>query len=801
MSTAKKIAIAGFGVLVVVLITVLIFITCLSRKGLPDYEKDIVIKGLYSDVTVYRDRYAVPHIYAENEHDLYLATGYVMAQDRLWQMDLLRRVTVGRLSEIFGKNLVETDLLFRALKITEKSTMVLEKTEPEIKKSLEAFTAGVNQYISDAGSNLPVEFSILGYRPEKWEVIHSVNLVGYMAWDLAGGWETKIVMHLLKKKLGDKMAREITPDISEYTEVYPEFAQSDILEEVIRNVVTAGRVIDNLGLQVFNGSNNWAVSGKKSVTGKPILANDMHLGLNVPGIWYQVHQNIPGKLNVTGVALPGAPQVVCGHNDSIAWGMTNVGVDNLDFFVEKVNPDRSDEYLYRGKWEKMKVRKEIISIKKGGQVEKELRFTVHGPIVSEIKKIDDMMISMKWQGNEESNELRAIHLLNRAKDWNDFKNAVKSFISVSQNINYADVNGNIGLYCSAGIPIRKKGNGMELVPGWNGEYDWSGIVPFEKLPSSYNPEKGYVSSANNKTVSRNYPYFISIWGFATSYRIDRINEALESKKTFSVDDFKVMHSDFKSKLPEKFTKDIVKIVKEDQTINETGKKALALLDSWNSEMKPDSPAAAVFEVFYLKFMDNTFRDDMGETLYDEYRKSRSSVQHAIDKLWNTESEWFDLRTTADRRESFSDIVRLSFRQAVDELKKEFGNNPDSWEWGDIHTLTLKHPLGSVKILDLVFGLNKGPFPMGGSFHTVPQLAYKYTKAFGIVHGPSQRHVYDLSDWDKSFTVIPTGNSGIPGSSHYCDQTELYVEGKYHPDYFSRGAVEKNAKYVMKYRSR
>lgn len=791
----KKILIGGVIVLLLALAGLLIFINIFAKKGLPDYNQTISIPGLEKKVTIYRDKYAVPHIYAENEHDLYLATGYVMAQDRMWQMDLIRRVTTGRLSEIFGEKMLKADMLFRTLDIPQKSKLVLDKASDEMMGYLNAYADGVNYYIEEHKGNFPLEFNVLRYTPDKWEPIHTINLIGYMAWDLAGGWNTEIVIYNLEKKLGTALIEEITPKFDKHGPIFPDYVKAALVDKLYENFVLSKDKISHLGVQVLNASNSWAVSGVKSTTGKPILANDMHLGLNSPGIWFQMHQSIKGKLNVTGVALPGAPFVVCGHNDNIAWGMTNVMVDNLDFYIEKINPDNPDEYLYKGEWKKIRTKKEIIKIKDGDPKEFEVRTTGHGPIVSELKKdITDMAISARWQGFEYSNEILGLYQLNTAENFEDFKVAASKFIAVSQNIVYADTKGNIGLVCAAGIPIRPTNDGTKVQPGWTGEHEWQGIVPFEERPVSYNPAKGFVSSANYNTAE-NFPYYINKWGFTGPYRLDRINEILKSKEKFSVKDIKEMQLDMKSKFSELLIKEIIAETEKKNDLTGLEKNALAILKAWDLSMDAGSSAAAIFENFQLCFIENTFKDQMGEDLYKGYIKNKHAVGFAVEQLWNTESQWFDNINT-DKKETFTDIVQESFSDSIAKLEKEFGSSIDTWEWGKLHTFTLHHPLGSVKILDRIFKLNKGPYELGGSIHTIPQYAYTFLNPFKVNHGPSQRHVYDTSQWDNSFSVIPTGNSGIPASKHYCDQTKLYVNGEFHADYVSKSKVQENAEYTM-----
>ncbi|MBW2141306.1 MAG: penicillin acylase family protein [Deltaproteobacteria bacterium] len=797
MSILKKVGIGIVIVIVIALIAGTIYIRSLATRGLPNYNRNVVIDGIKDEVTIYRDDYAVPHIFAKNEHDLYMAAGYCMAQDRLWQMDLIRRVTAGRLAEIFGEDLVETDLLMRSLRIPEKSRMVMSRTDENITKAVEAFSRGVNVYIEKHSKKLPPEFSLLKYKPEKWEPVHSYNLIGYMAWDLTTAWINEILLYKLVQKFGSEMCQDLIPDVpGQKSVVYPGFQGKMSELELDADLVKHARVLEDLGLTIFSGSNNWAVSGEKSLTGKPIFANDMHLGLFAPGIWYQMHLAVDGKFNVTGVALPGQPNVVCGHNDRIAWGMTNVMLDGMDFYLEKINPDNPNEYQFEGKWRPIEVRKEKIKVKGGQEVEKEIRFTHRGPIISGFKKVQDKAISMRWIGNEYSNEMRTIYLLNRAKNWSDFKEAVNTFISISQNIIYADVDGNIGLYCSAGVPIRKSGDGISVVPGWTGEFDWTSLVPFDDLPHSFNPGSGFVSSANNKTAPNDYPHYISQW-FDLPFRIDRIREMLTEKDKLSQEDFKRMHSDHKSKLVAGMKHDLVSAVQGSKDLSALETQSLNIITSWDGILARQSSAASIFEAFYGAFIKNVFADEMDEELYDDFLSRSMLPRYAVDNIWRKKgSAWCDDVTTDGVKETFTDMVLISFKDAVSSLNEKYGSDPKKWEWRKIHQLTLNHPMGSVKIVDMLFNLNRGPFEVGGSTHTVCPYSYRFPNPEKVSAGASQRHIYSLANWDDSLSVIPTGTSGIPASRHYCDQTELYVENKYHQDYFSRSLVEENAKYKM-----
>lgn len=782
----------AFGAFLVLLIlAVFLYVGYLKKASVPDYNKQVILKGITGEVTVYRDQYGIPHLYATNDDDLYRAVGFVMAQDRLWQMDILRRLTSGRLSELLGEKMLNTDLLMRSLRITEKSEKLLAGLDPAVRKALEAFSEGVNHYMQKYP--LPPEFKILGYHPEPWEPVNSINLIGYMSWDLTTPWENEVVLQKVMQEVDEDWHAELKPDLVK--QPTPIISDYQVPDHISLNLLTdAKNVLKELGIEIFHGSNNWAVSGQKSTSGKPMLANDMHLGYNIPGIWYQMHLVSENSLNVTGVAVPGQPFIISGHNDSIAWGMTNVMLDDMDFYIETVNED-STRYLLDGEWKDLEVRKETIRIKGGKQVEKLLRFTHRGPVISQFRDLKEPFISMRWMGNEWSDEINSVYKLNRASNWEDFRDAVRTFISVSQNIVYADVRGNIGIQVAAGIPVRE-GKIHTFFPGNTSKHDWKGIVPFEELPYEYNPERGYVSSANNKTIGEDYPYPVSYW-FYLPDRIDRIQEMLEAKTTLSVEDFIAIQNDFRSKLPERILPHVLPLLEESGNLDEKGKLVVNRLKNWDYIMAPGSMEASVFENLYRKIIENLVRDDLSGEVFGQFMDSRLINENfLLNILHNTSSSWVDIRHTPEK-ETFREIVTLSFYETLEELTVKISPDPEQWRWDNLLSFTLEHPLGSVHLLNKVLNLNRGPFHVGGSYHTVSPYTYSFTDLYRVTNGASQRHVYDLSNWSLSKTVIPTGNSGVPSSPHYCDQTEMYLNGLYHDDLFTLQEVTAGAKYTMK----
>jgi penicillin G amidase len=791
----KAIRIILFSLLSLVIVAVIagaILISGIKRGALPQYKGELKLAGLSAPVTVYRDERGMPHIYAENEPDLYFAVGYIMSQERLWQMDLIRRATSGRLSEIFGADYVQTDLFLRSLGIPEKSGMVINNADPAVLESISSFTDGVNAYIDNAGKKLPPEFRILGYKPDQWKREDVANIIGYLGWDLAGGnLSTDIFNYRLIKKMGIEKAGELIPDWkADSTSVFPDFRLPDEkLKEALAFISSMDK-LKSLGVASFSGSNNWAVSGKKTETGKPVLSNDMHLALSAPGIWFQMHQVIPGKLNVTGVAVPGEPLIVAGHNEKIAWGMTNLMVDDVDLFSEKINPENNDQYYYDGEWKNMKMRNEIIRIKGGKSDTATIKFTHRGAVISDFRDIKDAVLSMRWSGYDNSDELKAVFLINRAANWEDFRSALKGFNSISQNFAYADVDGNIGLNTGGGVPVRK-GYGSIIRTGETSEYDWKGYVPFDQLPSSYNPEKGYVSSANNKTVSSDYPYYIS-FRFYVPYRISRIRSMLEEKEILGIDDFKRMITDQHSDYARLLTPFVVKLKERLNSMDPSESAAFSSLEEWDFNMDKDKAAPAIFEFLSKSMAKNLLGDELEELFV---QLPGSIKDYYIYRILETGADrWVDdINTSA--AETLDDIILKSFKDCVKTLSETYGADVNKWTWGSIHRISLDHPLATVKIIDRIFKLSSGKVGVGGSNHTV--CPYTYKEGFIVTDGASERHIFNTANWDESYTVIPTGASGVPSSEFYLSQTITYLNGGFYKDAFSDGAVKAAAKYTLK----
>jgi penicillin G amidase len=763
-----------------------------SKKGLVNYTGEIYIDKLKENVTVFRDQRGMPHIYASNKHDLYFATGFVTAQERLWQMDLIRRSGAGRLSEIFGKKFIETDKFFRCLGICEKSRKVIENEDPEIRRFLQDYIDGVNFYILKAGKNLPPEFMILNYKPDLWSMEDIASIIGLIGWNLADhSLDIELFYNKALANLGYEVTAGLFPDNSGTENVvHPDFVTDRGIIDDASSFAVTGKKMKSLGLIGLSASNNWVVSGKKSATGKPLFSNDMHLTITSPGIWMQMHQVVPGELNVTGVLFAGEPFIVAGHNEKIAWGMTNMFVDAIDLYREKINPDNPNQYFFNGNWKDMSIRKERISIRGGAVDTFIIKFTHRGPIISGFKNTGEDAISMKWSGFDESNEIKAVSLLNNASDWKDFKSALGNFRTINQNFAYADTNGNIGMFSGGGIPLRKN-TGLLIRDGTTDEYDWKGYLPSNMQPITYNPGKGYVSSANNKVVENNYPYYISSV-YIAPYRINRISELLDQKDILNIDDFKRIINDQYSGCAKHFVPYILDLKKHSSELTQQEAEVLTLFSNWDYDMNKELICPSIFEYFRISLLKNILGDELGD-LYGEL--PAIIADNYLYYLADKGNDGFVDNKMTEKVESFDDVVLKSFKDCIKEMEHNYGKNINRWTWGDIHTLTVIHPLGTSKILNFFYRFNSEKYPVGGGDNTINMFRSLH-QGFKVDAGPSVKNIFNPADWDDSYTILPTGESGIPKSEFYLSQTKTFLEGSLYKDAFSDDAVRRAAKYEL-----
>jgi penicillin G amidase len=768
-------------------------------QSLPGAGETLQFSTLQSPVTIYRDEYGVPQIYADNLHDLFFAQGYVQAQDRLFQMDFQRRVGTGTLSEVLGEATLETDRFLRTLGTGRAAAKDLEVMSQDTLSDLQAYADGVNAFISANQDNLPLEFRILGYKPQPWVPLHSVVWGKMMAWNLGDNWETE----LMRARLLDTMGEEKTADLLQrYPESGPFIIPSEVKSYASLKAIDFDKVMAVKRLLKATdpdlGSNNWVVAGSHTTTGKPLVANDPHLGMQIPSIWYLVGLH-GGGLDVVGASLAGAPGVVIGHNDRIAWGVTNVGPDVQDLFLEKVNPDNPNQAEFEGKWEDMQVVEERIAVK--GQAEpvvETVRITRHGPIMNAVtSKIGEeaQPMAFRWTALDGGKMFESILNIDQAQNWEEFRTALRDFVVPSQNFVYADVDGNIGYQMPGQIPIRAKGDGTVPVPGWTGEYEWTGTIPFDELPYVYNPEVGYVATANNQVVPDSYPYLIST-DWAAPYRAERIIELIESKDKLSPDDFAAIQGDIRPVPTDSFVPvlggiDLSAASKEVQT-------AQQMMIAWDRKMDADAPEPLIYEAYVRKLAQETFGDELiaagGDELAQDFLSSYRNkyTLTLIDLLDDSTNTWWDdVRTTEVETEN--DIVTRAFAAAIAELQASYGQAPDRWQWGKPHFANFDHLVfGEVSPLDSIFNRS---IPARGTNFTVNAASPAYD-TLAMDAGASYRHIVDLSNLANSRFIHTTGQSGLAFNPHYDDLIPIWQNVEYLPMRFDRAEIEKSAKDVL-----
>jgi len=763
----------------------------LLRSPRPVRKGTFECAGLSSPVEVIRDRWDVPHIYASSLDDVFFAQGFIHAQERLWQMDFNRHLCAGRLSEILGADAVPLDRWMRTLSIRRFSETQASEVENAATPIMEAYAAGVNAFI-DRGK-LPVEITFLGYKPEPWSPVDSMTWVKMMAWQLCVNWETEILRAQLIAKLGPETAAELEPP---YAAVQP-------------FIIPPGTDYSNIGLDALEkadqakpftgptsqegvGSNNWVLSGKRTKTGLPLLANDMHLGMTIPAIWYENHLVAPG-MNVTGVSLPGVPMVIAGHNQHVAWGFTNGFSDVQDLYIERLRRDGNRvEYEFKGEWLEARVVKEEIKIKREAPVFEEVISTHHGPIINSLSPdfAGEDPLAMRWTALEIDESVLSVLQMNTSTSCAEFREALREWTVPSQNVVYADVHGNIGYTLPGKLPIRAKGRGQVPTPGWTGDHEWLGYVPFEELPHMSNPEQGYIATANNKIADDDYPYWIGA-DYVSGNRAQCIVEVIESIDKMGISDIRGMHLDQVSPYARRLRDVIKNLSSDDPELN----LVLDQFRGWDGILSIDSAEAGLYQVFIRRIIVRMLKPVLGDLteryagkgptpiLQEGSMFGERSKEWLIANLEAESSKWFDMGDGLSRE----DHLLAALRESVDEIKRLCGQGIRDWSWGKIHTLTFNHTLGSVQPLDRFF--NRGPYPIGGDGDTIAAShATLHDLTSNAIVGPPFRFIADLSDWNRTLGMLVPGQSGHPASPTYANNIEGWFKGEYHPMVFDREAV-------------
>ena len=781
MSRKVKIVVGLLIVLVLGAAAIVLFLSYQIRKSFPITSGTIVISGLDQEVSVSRDEFGVPHIEATNEHDLMFATGFVHAQDRLWQMDLSRRAGEGRLSEIFGGATVPFDRLFRIVGIRRICEEIDKSLSPSSRNRLQWYADGVNAFIATHKGKYPVEFDLLRYDPEPWEPVHSIIVGKMMAWQLNLSWWTDLTYGALLERVGLAKTLEIYPSFP--VDVAPiVLSGSAKVSGMLEFLKTAQLFVEFQGAEgMLGGSNAWVIAPSLSASGKVILANDTHLQLQVSSTWYELHLRAPGY-DVSGMSLAGVPGVVAGHNQHIAWGLTNVMADDADFYIEKIDSSDPTQYEYDGALRPIQTREEEIHVKGDSIVPVLIRSTHHGPIVTDISASLQQVqypfvASMRWTGSEISDEVEAFNTIDRATNWDGFIGGVKQFTGPGQNFVYGDTDGNIGYWCGVKLPIRATKQSVFPQPGWTSATEWKGFVPFDKLPHLYNPPEGFIATANNKIADDSYPYHISdLW--EPPSRIVRLREVLGRRDVFSVEDFERLQNDKFSYLAKELVPIILAACRDNTRNGPDEQQVFEYLHNWNFVFAKEDIATAIFQELFVKLLENIYKDEMGDELYHDFViLANVPIRVTTRLLHERTSSWFDdVRTEV--AETRDDIIRKSLQEAIAALKDRFGTEMKMWRWGDLHTVTLRHPfsLGFPKPLNKLFMI--GPFPYGGGPTTLVSGNYSYNNPFEVTVGASFRMIVDFARPQEAKRVLPTGQSGQVLHKHFDDQTQLWLNGAY-----------------------
>ena len=837
MSTKiRRVLVSIISVIVVIAIVLGAVGVYLVRSSFPRTSGEVKLSGLNFPIDIYRDGYGIPHIYAQTTHDLFFAQGYVHAQDRFWQMDFWRHIGSGRLSEMFGKSQLDTDTFLRTLGWARVAQQELDALPADELAVLQAYADGVNAYLADhKGAALSLEYAVLklltpGYSPEPWQPLNTLTWAKAMAWDLSDQGQPEIEHAILSKTLtAEQIAELIPPYPSDHPVVVPNFSISTTpsgltsqsqgvqtladrypaFESILASIKNVDAVLGPSSSEI--GSNNWVIGGSRTSTGKPFLANDMHLSEQMPSIWYEIglHCTPEGAgcpYNVVGYSFAGAPCVLVGHNDRIAWGFTNVGPDVLDLYIEKINPDNPNQYEVNGQWLDMILVHETIQVAGSSPVELTVRYTRHGPIIGDnsnstiteqdkwgVELPTNYAISMRWTALEPANIYKAVLGFDSAQNWDEFRQAASSFTVPSQNMVFADIDGNIGYQTPGNIPIRLPGNSGDYpVPGWTDDYEWQGYIPFDQLPNAYNPPEGYIVSANNAVIGADYPYIITNeWDYG--FRAARIVQLIETAPgPIDAAYIQKIHGDDYNASAAYMVPLLMQLSLQDEHLIEVRNT----LTGWDYQNQMDLAAPAVYNVFWRAVMARTFHDELPQDYWPNGGSRWFEVMRSL--VQTPDSAWWDDITTPTV-ETRDDILSLAFGDAVAELEQVLGKDASRWTWGDLHTLTFHNQsLGTSGIGPIEAIFNRGPYRTSGGSSIVNATSWNAAetdpvKAYQVLWLPSERMIVDMSNLPVSLSINTTGESGHAFHTNYDDQIDLYRTIQYRPMLWDQQQVEGAAK--------
>jgi len=749
----------------------------------------VVLKGTHDRVEVVFDDRMIPHIFANNDYDVYYTQGYVTAMHRLWQMDFQTLFAAGRLSEVVGSKAIELDRYQRRMGMVYGAENSLKgmMQDPKSKEMMTAYTEGINAYIhSLSKANLPLEYKILDFVPEDWTPLKCALLLKQMSAVLAMGSDEFYMSNILKK-YGPEVTGDLFPDYPFREDpIIPKGTKWDFkplsvpatplaFNQMVTGDIRTKQKVDGIG------SNNWALSGEKTASGSPILENDPHLDLTLPSIWYQIQLHAPG-LNAYGVSLPGAPGITIGFNQHIAWGVTNVAADVLDFYQIKFKDNTHKEYWYNNKWNKTTERLEKIKIRGSHTETDTVIYTHHGPVVyfqkpEKLSRADNVPSghALRWIAHEKSNELMTFYYLNRGKNYSDYRKALTYYTAPAQNFIFASADNDIAITPNGKFPLKWKDQGKFILDGSDPKSDWQGWIPASQNPTVKNPPRHFVSSANQSSTDQTYPYYIN-WEFSSYERGKRINDRLSKMTNATADSIRLMQSDAYSIFAENLLPALLSRV-DNNALNATQKEAFNIISKWNKYYNAKEIGASVFDLWFARLFFDIWDDDFTIKGIPMRYPSRDRTIELI--LKDPNSKWFDNVLTS-KKETLTDLVNESFKYTCDSLEKKFGTIGKNWEWAKVKQTHIPH-------LANIPGLGSKTLMMGGAKSTINALAEK--------NGPSWRMVVELGKNPKGHGVFPGGQSGNPGSPFYDNMIGTWSRGELYDLYFMQTPNDPSAKII------
>ncbi len=802
-----------------------LLVVAYRQLSLPKLDGRLSVAGLSAPVDVVRDAAGIPHVYAASDDDAWFTLGFVHAQDRLWQMELNRRTAAGRLAEVLGPPALDVDRFLRTMGIARNAAAVVAHLDADTRRALERYAAGVNANLVARRRlprlALPIEFVLTGAPfPEPWTAADSIGWGTMVAWDLSTNWTSELARMRLAGRLTKRRIDELMPPYPGNPRVDAEGRTIEAVPDAVLDVADYPALYRALGIDTRSlsdraaslvalapashveglGSNNWVVSGARTVSGKPLLANDPHLNLTTPSIWYMAHLSAPG-LDVVGATLPGLPVVLIGRNARIAWGQTNTGPDTQDLFIEELRErDGTTEVRTPDGWQALETRSETVRVKGSDDVVLTIRASRHGPLVSDVSKAagdavrplgDGYAIAFQWAAlDPDDSTIRAGFAIDRANDWASFVAALADWRSPQQNFVYADVDGHIGFIAPGRVPIRKPDNdlqGQVPAPGWDARYDWDGFVPFDRLPRRFDPPEGRIVTANHKVVDDDYrPFLTSEW--AAPYRARRIESLLDATARHDVASFAAIQADVRSLAAVR----LLPLLVDTTPSNDDAKDAIGLLARWDGTMAADRAEPLIFSTWLRELTKLVVEDELGADLATAFREQRTVFLVDVLSDRDGRSRWCDDVTTP-AVETCGQMKTRALDLALADLRRRLGSDRGRWRWDALHFVRAEHrPFSRVPVLAPVFDLEGA---VGGDSNTVDVAGYVVrddTDPFVVHHGPSLREIIDLGDPERSRFMFATGASGERLSPFYANLFDRWTRGESVPMRMRRASVEEGA---------